>query len=118
VSSPRRRRPPPSASPPPQVRLDALLPLSSLLSRSWAGRVFTSPFLLLFLLLVDLRARVALWEICFSGRFVCLVKSLFPNHPPVASKAKLPTGCPLNSPRWSLTPEEFKRPAALAKLPE
>jgi hypothetical protein len=63
-----------------------------LLSRSWAGRIFTSSFLLLFLLLVDLRARVDLGDSVFPGRFTCLAKSLSPRHPLVVIIANLPTG--------------------------
>jgi hypothetical protein len=47
-----------SATPPPQVRPDSPLPLHSLFFRSWVDRIFIPPFLLFFLLFVDLRARV------------------------------------------------------------
>jgi hypothetical protein len=92
VSSPLPRGPSSSATPPPRVRLNSHLPLFFLLSRSWAGRVFTSSFLLPFLILVDLRARVNLGDCVFSGRFSCLAKSPPPHHSLVATIANLLTG--------------------------
>jgi hypothetical protein len=86
------RRSSSSTSLPPQVRLDLHLALSSSLSRSRVGWVFTSCFLLVFLFFVDLCARIGFGKPVCPVKYVCLAKSPIPCPHPVASKAKLPTG--------------------------